>query len=309
MFSLDIVEGVVSFLWDDARTISYCTFVSRTWYYAARPFLFRCIRLDGWDRVAKLEALLLQDDAIGHWIKELNIRAKYRFRPSGWVFDPRAGEGLVSAGTQPSDQFPGPILSERLKKVHTLTLMNIETSHPRISGETIRRLSSAFASTVRSLTFQSCLAHEGFSLAFIHAFPHVHDVQLRARQMPRLPVDDRFILAFKQEHLPFLSICRGDPDPKRTHPTIPLTSLSIEDSDFNGDGLSRMFCLKSLRNVHMLEIHHTGSPLPTDLVSEKILPECGHTVETLKLSMATLPDLARECYLFLNVVPRCLSCL
>ncbi|KAH8101952.1 hypothetical protein BXZ70DRAFT_932631 [Cristinia sonorae] len=292
-FPQEMVENFTSFLWDDPKSISHCSLVSHRWYSAVRPFIYRRIVLESKERLTRFEHLLLGDPAIGYWVRELHIVGGHRYYKT-YSFWP---EIFVSPGS--GTFFPGRVLPEKLKKLYALTFECVYTSSVGASAHSIRAVSSAFASTVRSLTFMSCLGHEGFFLAFAHAFPNLNELRLMKvatkpllHGTPLADDPDRSLAQFQEEVIPFMPLCltQGNPTAEYDHPQTFITSLRIDHPDFVQDCES-LFCTKSLRTVQALEIRHSGSRLhPIDDISNKILPECGRALRSLKLTIASLPE-------------------
>lgn len=314
LIPVESVENITSFLWCDLITLSNCALVCHRWYTAVRPLLFRRVVIKSPTRLAELEALVLEHPAIAYWIRELHFdgslldqshRRSWMFSSISVSHEQRASDVGTASSTDDSDLdlLPGIILPERLKKLHALTFESIHAIHPYLSGALIQSLSNAFKSTVRSLTFVSCWGHEGFFLAFMHAFPRIQDFQsIDGRILHQGPQEWQLELeAFKDAYLPFFATCIGQSGPRVPHPTLYLTSLRIDHHSFAQDAL---ICLKSLRTVHTLEINHTGPRLhPIDDISNKILPECGRALRTLKLSITNLPQSTREFILFTSRHP------
>lgn len=311
----DATENIISFLWNDVPSLSQCTLVCRMWHTAARPFIFRRVVVKTRERFAELETLVSVDETIGYWIRELCIDASSQGGLSArlaWIFNPTSGShignpvtsfpGTTNMGTS-TDVFPGTILPQKLKKLHALSFVRIHAIHPRRSGECIRALSKAFAGTVRSLIFKSCYGHDWFFLAFTHAFPHLHDLQLiETRSVDQGPHDMMVdVETFKDEFLPASQVCVAGSDSASTgqlhhaaHSDLRLTTMRIDHYDFANDA-AKLYCTKSFRTVQSLDIRHTGPRLhPIDDISSKILPECGRALRHLKLSIATIPSRPRK---------------
>ncbi|TCD68714.1 hypothetical protein EIP91_009998 [Steccherinum ochraceum] len=297
----ETVEMIVSFLWHDPESLSHCTLVCRRWHTAVRPLIFRRVVVKGRERMVELESLLLEEPTVGYWIRELYIDGSSPDRSRrAWIFGPYpAADQLVFNGLDASsktpnlhDPFPGPVLASRLRKLQALTFVQVHATHPRTSGALIAGLTKAFASSIRSLTFESCWGHEGFFLALMHALPLVNELRsIGTRTFEFGPHDWQIELeSFRSTYLPFVSTCiTPGSQPAEAHRNVRLTSLRLDHHDFVHD-LGSMVCLQSLRTVQTLQINHTGSRLhPIDDISNKILPECGRTLRTLKLSITSLP--------------------
>lgn len=299
LLPFETVENVASFLWNDFVTLSHCTLVSRRWYTAVRPFVFRRVVLRNPERLTELEDLLVKDPTVGYWIRELYIDGS----ASGdslqdWLFGHAQSSSrcdIYNTGNTVKS-FPGSILTENLKKLHALTFSQIKANDPRSSAEGIHRVSKAFASRVRSLTFKSCLGHKGFFLAFMHAFPLLHELNSLGTRTFDFGADDFHVAVqqFQDDHFPFMSMCTplGHPVHNAIHVRIPLKTLTIQHHDFVHD-FGSLICSKSLRTVQTLEIYHTGARLHAmDDISNVILPECGRALRRLKISIVNLPHVA-----------------
>ena len=325
----ETIENIAAFFWNDTIALLHCTLVCQTWYIAARPLIFRRVVVKSPERFAELEMLLLADPTIGYWVRELYVDGSLAdpLLNRSWIFGSISGSkhdtscvqldqasaddlecGVACGGAREStsnsyrhlDLLPGAILADRLKRLNALTFAHVRTTHPHLSANLIRSISRVFGSSVRSLSFKSCWGHEGFFLAFLHAFPHVHEMQsIGTRTLEYGPHEWQLELEeFKKDFLPFLGTCTAQSHLSRgvRHTNFYLSSLRIDHHDFVHDSL---ICLPSLRTVHTLEINHTGHRLhPIDDISNKILPECGRALRTLRLSLNIMPERSRTCNLF-----------
>ncbi|THH30206.1 hypothetical protein EUX98_g3990 [Antrodiella citrinella] len=251
------------------------------------------------ERLAELEDILIRDPTVGYWIRELYIDGS----ASGdslqdWLFGHAQSSSRCDiCGTDNTVKpFPGPILADKLKKLHSLTFSQINANDPRSSAEGIYRVSEAFASRVRSLTFKSCWGHKGFFLALMHAFPLLHELNSLGTRTFDLGADDFHVAVqqFQDDQFPFMSMCTplSHPVHNAMHVRIPLNTLTIQHHDFVHD-FGSLICSKSLRAVQTLEIYHTGARLHAmDDISNVILPECGRALRRLKISIVNLPHVA-----------------
>ena len=264
----ELVEYIVTFLWDDPHTICQCTFVCRQWHTAIRPHLFRQITIDRVETLGKLEKLLLSDPAAAYWIRELHFQ--------------RSTLGLEDLdGRWVLDDMPGSVLPNTLKKLWAVEITDIRISQNGPTRRFIRDFSKF--TTVKSLSISHCSIPDGFLLSLLAVFPHLHTLRVW---------DLKFSTASPNFDVIDFTLLEANCKQTRHGPgAVPhLTHFSIRDNRFK-KSIGSFAALQSLRTVQSLEIYHTGIAFFHDEISRTLLPTCGPSLTYLKLTTPRLPSI------------------
>ncbi|CAL1708689.1 unnamed protein product [Somion occarium] len=161
----------------DAVSLRSCARINKHWSTAARPHIFRVIRLDSWSRLAELTEIVMSDRIIANYIREVRLRgsieveadARKKQDDDWWIY-----------------QFPY-MLGGHLKCLKTIELSHFYRSTNIYDEERRTEEQEKFATWVYSLrtlkrvenlSMKKCMMSSNALTAFMRSFQRLIRIEL-----------------------------------------------------------------------------------------------------------------------------------